>query len=110
MQTITPDELHRLQQAGEVVILDVRSPAEFAQGHARGAMNLPLHMLSATALPAAAAGRPVYLICKSGGRSAMGVQRLHTEGVTQGVNVSGGTDAWLRAGLPMELGGGPGAG
>ena len=107
MQSITPDELHRLQQAGEVVILDVRSPAEFAQGHARGAINLPLHMLCASAMPAAAVGRPVYLICKSGGRSAMALQRLQAEGLCQGVNVSGGTDAWMRAGLPVELGGGP---
>ena len=78
------------------------SPAEFARGRAAGAVNVPLERLSAAALQGFDLHAPVYVICKSGMRSLMGVQRLRHEGVATVVNVTGGTDAWMWAGLPVE--------
>jgi|SRR5690606_31091216 phage shock protein E len=51
-------------------ILDVRTSAEFAQGHVKGAMNIPLDQLqrSTAKVPK---GRPVITCCRSGARSGM---------------------------------------
>lgn len=102
MHSITPEALHAQRAQHPVQIVDVRSPAEFARGRAAGAVNVPLERLSAAALQGFDLHAPVYVICKSGMRSLMGVQRLRHEGVATVVNVAGGTDAWMWAGLPVE--------
>ena len=40
--TITPEEARAMMDDGDVVILDVREPSEFATGHVPGAINVPL--------------------------------------------------------------------
>lgn len=81
-----------------VVLLDVREPVEWAGGHAPGAHHQPLGQLDPSRLPAAA---PVYVICRSGNRSAHATRALIAAGV-DAHNVAGGMNAWARAGLPVE--------
>jgi len=93
--------------------LDVRTPAEFAAGHAPRAINVDI--LAAgddfarqveAALPASkAGGKPIVVGCKSGGRSARAAAVLAAAGYHSGgilVDVGGGFDAWLSSGLPVE--------
>ena len=93
--------------------LDVRTPAEFAAGHAPGAINVDF--LAAgddfvaqveKALPAEKAdGKPIIVGCKSGRRSASAAAMLAAAGYHQRgilVDVQGGFDAWLASGLPVE--------
>jgi rhodanese-related sulfurtransferase len=49
------------------------------------------------------ADRPVYVICRSGGRSAKAVEHLRSQGI-DAVNVTGGTLAWIEAGNAVETG------
>lgn len=102
MHSVHASALHRLRQEGHVQIVDVRSPAEFARGHVPGAVNIPLDRLSRAALDGFDLQRPIHLVCKSGARSMMALQRLHAEGLPHLVNVAGGTDAWVAEGLPVE--------
>ncbi|WP_328418301.1 MULTISPECIES: rhodanese-like domain-containing protein [unclassified Micromonospora] len=98
VREIDLDELRRREGA---VVLDVRSPAEFAAGHLPGAVNLPLDEL-----PGAArrfAGQDVVAVCASGGRSAMAAQVLDAAGA-RAWSLTGGTQAWVRAGHPIEQG------
>lgn len=62
-------DLQAILQQG-AVILDVRTPAEFAQGHVKGAVNVPLDQLqrSTAKVPK---GKPVITCCRSGARSGM---------------------------------------
>lgn len=101
MLTITPESLHARMSHERVQLIDVRSASEFARGHAKGARNIPLEQL-ADAVTGLDSRAPIYLICKSGMRSHMGVRMLHAQGVAAAINVSGGTDGWLAAGLPVE--------
>ena len=80
-------------------LIDVREVHEFAQVHAVGAVNVPLGDIITANIPAGP--EPVYVICRSGARSARAVEMLAVRGV-DAVNVEGGTDAWLQAGLPAE--------
>lgn len=95
-------ELKAASDAGKVPILvDVRNPDEFASGHAVGAINLPLPDL-AQLMPKLEAykGQTVYVICRSGARSATACKAMIPAGY-QAINVEGGTLAWIAAGYPI---------
>lgn len=91
------------QAAGKVgLLLDVRTPSEFGNGHVPGAQNVPLDGLVAEVqqrgLPK---DKEIHLICESGARSSRGADALVAAGYTV-VNVKGGTSGWRRAGLAVE--------
>jgi rhodanese-related sulfurtransferase len=45
MPRIVPEDLKRMMAAGQAVVIDVRSPEEYRQGHIPGAINLPLQQI-----------------------------------------------------------------
>jgi NADPH-dependent 2,4-dienoyl-CoA reductase/sulfur reductase-like enzyme/rhodanese-related sulfurtransferase len=73
------------------LILDVRSPAEFATGHVRGALNIPHTEVRARMdeILDAAAGRPIAVMCASGKRSYFAYRILVQQGLSAR-NLSGG--------------------
>lgn len=79
-----PNSIHLPDSA---VILDVRSPAEYATGHVTGATNLPLDRF-VDGYPAIAPdkSKPVVIYCASGARSAQAVQYLQQQGYANVVN------------------------
>ncbi len=94
--TVTVTDAH--QRPDGVVLLDVREPVEWAEGHAPGATHRPLGQLDVAALPGDAT---VYVICRSGNRSAAGTRALRAAGI-DAANVAGGMIAWADAGLPVS--------
>jgi rhodanese-related sulfurtransferase len=103
LNRISPAELKTLLSRGSVELIDVRTAAEFDEVHVKGARNLPLDHLNPTALlwPNTDAGRPIYLICRSGGRGQKGCEKLTAAGFTNVINVEGGTQACEQAGVPV---------
>jgi rhodanese-related sulfurtransferase len=104
--SMSPRDVEQRRSAGEsVVIVDVRTPAEFRGVHAVGARNVPLDVLDqhTAELRQAAGAGPLYLICQGGGRSRKACERLAAQGIAV-VNIDGGTNAWVEAGLPVERG------
>ncbi|MCL2581965.1 MAG: rhodanese-like domain-containing protein [Streptosporangiales bacterium] len=98
---LTVDELRARRE--QLTLVDVRSPGEFASGHVPGAHNIPLDQLD-RALPAlrdASDHGELALICASGSRSQNACQRAAGAGV-RAFTVTGGTDAWARAGNPVD--------
>lgn len=107
VRTIPPRDVARLREQGQPVrIIDVRTPAEFAWIHVPGARLLPLDELSPQQVLADAGDEKVFVVCKSGGRSARACEILQSAGVQDVVSIEGGTEAWERAGLPVVRGGG----
>lgn len=82
---------------GEVVLLDVREPNEWAAGHAPGARHISLGDLDPSALDA---GVAVIAICRSGNRSGKAADALAAAGFRVR-NMSGGMNAWQQQGLPV---------
>jgi rhodanese-related sulfurtransferase len=80
--------------------IDVRTPEEFNAGHAYRAKNIPLDTLAQN-LDKLEKNEPVYLICQSGRRSMQAATMLNDAGFPQTINITGGTNAWQAAGLPM---------
>ncbi len=87
---------HDLHESGQVVLLDVREPEEWAAGHAPGALHVPLGELD----PDRIGGGEVVAVCRSGNRSGRATEALAQAGVSVR-NMTGGMQAWAEAGLPM---------
>lgn len=85
------------------LLLDVREPNEFAEVRAPGAVLLPMSIFT-TRLDELPADRPLLVICHMGGRSAAVAAYLTRTGRADVANVTGGMDAWERAGLPVRRG------
>ncbi|MGD0375950.1 MAG: rhodanese-like domain-containing protein [Streptosporangiaceae bacterium] len=83
----------------DVVLVDVREPDEWMAGHAPGARHIPLGEVSARyeEIPR---DSDVYLICRSGARSARVAQALAGAGWAA-LNVADGMQGWQAAGRPM---------
>ncbi len=83
------------------MLLDVRTPEEYAEGHIKGAKLIPLQTLDKH-LNAVPHDKQVYVYCKSGGRSSRASKLLASNGFTNIENIKGGIDAWKAAGFPVE--------
>ena len=84
----------------DAVLLDVREDDEWAAGRAPGAVHVPMTRDGADRLDDVPDGDPVYVICRSGGRSARVTAYLNPQGWDT-VNVAGGMGAGRPAGRPM---------
>lgn len=97
---ITPVEARPGVEAAYSQFIDVRTPEEFAAGHAYRTRNIPLDQLRNN-LDKLEKNEPVYIICQSGRRSKEAAEILVGEGFTQAISIAGGMNAWEQAGLPM---------
>lgn len=86
-----------------IVIVDVRTPAEFGQGHLPSARNIdffgPGFEREAGRLPK---DKTILLYCKSGKRSASAAEIVKEAGVKKVLTLTQGLNAWENAGLPVE--------
>ena len=89
------------RQAGALLI-DVREPDEYEDGHVPGAVSMPLGVLPVRTLELPK-DSPVYVICQMGGRSMQAAMFLDRAGY-DARSVAGGTNAWISAGHPLATG------
>jgi rhodanese-related sulfurtransferase len=100
--TINHADAARLIAAGEVTILDVRTPGEYETlGHIPGAWLLPVDLTASAPAVLPADGRPVLVYCEHGVRSVAASQLLSAAGVGPVLNLSGGLAHWTG---PREFG------
>lgn len=102
MQAISPYGYQaQFAEAGaEHLLIDVRTPEEFAGGHIEGAVNIPVDAL-ASRLSEVPAGQPIVLYCRSGNRSATASRILVDAGYT-GIYDLGGLQGWTSQGFPVS--------
>lgn len=100
MHSVSVHDLKAALDAEGPVVIDVREPYEYAEGHVPGAELVPLATVPA-ALGGLPTDRPVYVVCAVGSRSAQAAAFLAARGI-EAVNVAGGTGEWIAAGYPVE--------
>lgn len=101
---LTPADLQQRQAAGEqLYILDVREPAEYAEGHIAGSKRIPLGQL-ANRLSGLPQDQPIVAVCRSGNRSNVAQAVLKRAGFANVLNLRGGMLAWAHSGLPVKRG------
>lgn len=99
----TPEEVaRRLARGEQLVVLDVRQPDEYAQGHVAGSTLIPLDQL-ALRLEELPKDQEILAICRSGNRSGVATGLLQRAGF-KASNVKGGMLAWQKHQLPVERG------
>ncbi|MFK5973723.1 MAG: rhodanese-like domain-containing protein [Flavobacteriaceae bacterium] len=80
-----------------VVLVDVRTPEEFAEGHLDNAMNINWFDADfADQFETVDKDKTIYVYCKMGGRSAKAQEKLESLGYKHVVNLEGGYDAWMK--------------
>ncbi|UUU28863.1 rhodanese-like domain-containing protein [Streptomyces sp. CA-210063] len=89
------------ERLSELIVVDVRTPGEYASGHLPGALNVPLDQLE-RALPALkeSTAEPL-MVCRSGARSEKACLLLAEHGVTA-ATLTGGTLAWAAGGHELD--------
>ena len=103
--SISPAELaEALQRDQTITLIDVRTPAEFQEIHLSAARNIPLHQLEPELVRERYSNKPIYVICQKGGRGKQACERLAAAGVPNVVNIEGGAEACVAAGLPVVRG------
>lgn len=97
---ITVDELKQRLDVGQARLLDVRQPAEWAQGHVPGAVHITGAELPER-LAEVPGAKPLAVTCGSGYRSSVAASLLARSGHPGVANVPGGMTAWKHAGYPL---------
>ena len=98
--TIDSHSLKKQIDLHQVVLVDVRQPAEYRSEHIKGAYLLPLDQVSPSHLPKTP--KPIVFYCRSGQRSAQATARIHaTQSVQDVYSLEGGIVAWIEHGYPV---------
>lgn len=97
--------LQRLADADpDLLMLDVRTPDEYAAGHIAGAINIAYDQLPARAAELASArDKDIVLYCRSGRRTAIAVEALRRAGFTRLLHLDGDMLAWQAARRPLAV-------
>ncbi|MFX3624818.1 MAG: sulfurtransferase TusA family protein [Ectobacillus sp.] len=94
---VTNEELAEKINSGEnIVVLDVREPAEYAFGHIPSAISIPFGQLEER-VSELDANAMIYVVCRTGSRSDFAAQKLAEKGFKHVRNVVPGMSKWMGA-------------
>lgn len=99
LENWTPSRVKTALDAGEIVLIDVRTPQEYMTEHVEGALLMPMAFFSVNTLPSQE-GKRVVLHCGSGVRSGKMAERMKDAGLAPLAHMEGGFAAWKAAKLP----------
>lgn len=110
LASIDPKTLQSRLKDGDVTLVDIREPDEFAREHIAGATSMPLSQIENARIAVQPEGMVVFH-CRSGMRTSANCERLASRVVGAAYLLDGGLDAWKAAGLevvanrkaPLEL-------
>jgi rhodanese-related sulfurtransferase len=106
-EQLSPPEAHEQVKNGKAILIDIRRPDEWdATGVATGARRIDMRrddfMSEIKAIAAANPGKKIALICQAGVRSARMSNALERAGLSNIIDVTGGTAEWIELGLPVK--------
>lgn len=101
VQEISPQDTASALKDGDALLIDVRDPDEWQEGHISGAKNFSRGTLELEIEEAAPdLSTPIITHCGGGGRSALAAESLQRMGYKNVKSMAGGFKAWKAAGLP----------
>jgi glyoxylase-like metal-dependent hydrolase (beta-lactamase superfamily II)/rhodanese-related sulfurtransferase len=103
IEQVPVEKMNEILSGGkDLQFVDVRREGEYTAGHAPTAVHLTLSNLRNVS-EKLDPSRPTYVICQGGYRSSTGASILEKKGFTELYNITGGTGAWINAGLDIEI-------
>ena len=95
-QDINSDELELMIKKEDLVLLDVRTPTEYSNGHLISAVNINYYGENFDdEIDKLDKLKPIVVYCKSGGRSSKSALKLVEKGFEKIYNLKGGFDQWI---------------
>lgn len=91
------------EQSTELLIIDVRTPQEFAAGHVPNAINIPVAMIQEGKFDFNNESKKIVVYCRSGRRAQAALNELHDAGFDNLFHLEGDMSAWEAEGLPIEM-------
>lgn len=99
----TTDEFRAATEKDNIQLIDVRTPKEYAEGHLKNAENINFYDDDfLQQMEKLDKEKPVYIYCRSGGRSGKAAKQLAEEGFTKIYDLDGGILKWNKENLPTE--------
>jgi len=100
-QTVAVDTVAEVKERDDVVVLDVREPWEYEEGHIPGVTLIPMQQVPSR-LDEIPTDETVIVTCRSGNRSGQVVEYLRQQGYDNVHNMDGGILAWEQGGYSVE--------
>ena len=85
-KNVTPDEFWQIEKAQQPLIIDVRTPEEFSEGHLTNAINIPFDQIAKIENYLTDKSKPILLYCRSGRRAELAENTLYTLGYKETFN------------------------
>jgi len=105
-QHMTASDFSTAMKAPGTIVLDVRTPAEYASGHLPAAQNIDIEAPDfTTRIGALDKNATIAVYCRSGNRSGAVLEQMTAAGFTHVYDLAGGIGAWQNIGGPMTTGG-----
>jgi len=105
-QHMTASDFSTAMKKPGTIVLDVRTPAEYASGHLPQAQNIDIEAADFATRIAALDKKATYAVyCHSGNRSGVAMGQMAAANFSNVYDLAGGIGAWQSMGGPMEMGG-----
>ena len=102
IEDVNAEKFHQLIEKGDGIIIDVRTTQEFSSGHIIDATNIDYYSKDfADKLNLVRKDVPIYLYCRSGGRSSSAANKMEKLGFTKVYNMLGGIGSWKSVGYKI---------
>lgn len=102
-KNLSVDEFAKGISAADAVIIDVRTPMEYSEGHIKNAKLIDIYGRDfASEIEKLDKNKSYYVYCRSGNRSSSAAGFMISKGFSKVYNLSGGISAWERAKKPLE--------
>ncbi len=99
-RSVSPQALTLMVNNSKALVIDLRDPNEFKQGHITGSQNIPYARLAERS-PELAKERPIILVCQLGQVAGTAARQLKTQGFQDVFQLEGGISNWKGASLPL---------
>ncbi|HEY8475632.1 MAG TPA: rhodanese-like domain-containing protein [Chloroflexota bacterium] len=101
-ERVTVEQAKEMIDRGEVTVIDVREPWEYQRGHVPGAQLIPLNQILTRGRELLQGKESILFVCGVGERSAVACEAAAAFGLKKLYNLEGGTQRWVKLGLPVE--------
>jgi rhodanese-related sulfurtransferase len=102
VETIPPERANEMMSSGAAVVVDIRDPKKYADGHIRRAMNAEYHPKTfARDTERIDRNAAVILYCGTGLKTKKAAGELERRGFSRVYVIEGGMEAWKKAGFPV---------
>ena len=102
IELISVVDLQKIDKS--VQLIDVRTPEEYSEGYIKNAKNIDFYDDDfLTQMSELDKSKPIYVYCKSGGRSGSAAKKLKDAGYTKVYDLEGGVTNWIEKGKSLTL-------